>query len=98
MNNLPAYHHIDRRAGALAAASAGAPDDLFATRELADWLGVSTQWVEIGRHRGYGPRFQRIGPRMIRYRREDVLAWLRERTHKSTAEYANMRKRRATTA
>jgi hypothetical protein len=28
-----------------------------------------------------------LAPRVIRYRRGDVRAWLRERAHRSTAEY-----------
>jgi predicted DNA-binding transcriptional regulator AlpA len=76
----PQSFHLDRRAEALAEAGAGNPDDLIDTRALADWLGVSTQWAEIARHRGVGPPFVRVTPRRIRYRRADVLAWLRERT------------------
>jgi hypothetical protein len=40
------------------------------------------------RSKHYGPRFVRIGPRTIMYRRGDVLAWLKERTFSGTAEYA----------
>ncbi len=57
------------------------------TKEVAEWLGVSVQFLEIGRHRGYGPRFVRLGPRKIVYRRADVLHWLGTRTHASTREY-----------
>lgn len=83
-------HHIDRRAAETAAegAAAGGEDDLLSTSEVAEWLGLSTQWLEIGRTRGYGPRFVRLSPRRTRYLRGDVLAWLRERSHASTAEYA----------
>jgi predicted DNA-binding transcriptional regulator AlpA len=89
MSNLtPARHNLDRRAEQLASTGAGAADDLLSTRELADWLDVSIQWVEIGRHAGYGPRFRRIGPRRIRYLRADVMEWLDDRAHASTAEYA----------
>ena len=81
-------HLLDRRADAIAAQGTGHDDDLLATKEVADWLSISVQWLEIGRLRGYGPRYVRIGPRHIRYRRSDVIAWLSERTHASTAEYA----------
>ena len=43
--------------------------------------------LEIGRHRGYGPKFVRIGPGRIRYRRADVLAWLEARIFASTSQY-----------
>ena len=71
---MPARHHLDRRTDELARAVAAEPEDLlFSTRELAQMLGVSEQWVEIGRCRGYGPRFVVSGPRRIRHRRGDVL-------------------------
>lgn len=79
--------HIDRRANDLAeTGSSGNPDDLITTRELCEWLRYSTQWAEGARHRGSGPAFIRLGNR-VRYRRGDVIAWLRERTHRRTAEY-----------
>ena len=64
------------------------PTDLLTTKEEADWLGTSTQWLEIGRAKGYGPPFERIGPRHIRYRVGKTITWLDERTHRCTAEYA----------
>ena len=58
------------------------------SRDLAAFLSVSETWVEIGRLRGYGPKFTRLSPKMIRYRKADVLAWLEQRMHASTKEYA----------
>jgi hypothetical protein len=85
----PERHHIDKRAAAIAAAAAGVDDDqLLSTPQTALWLGVSTQFLEIGRHRGYGPPFERLSARVIRYRRGKVRAWLDERSHQSTKEYA----------
>jgi predicted DNA-binding transcriptional regulator AlpA len=84
---LPARHHLDRRAGQLAEQGAGDADDLLATDEVAAWLGVSTQFLEIARHRGYGPKFIRLSPRRTRYLRADVIEWLRQRTHACTSEY-----------
>jgi predicted DNA-binding transcriptional regulator AlpA len=82
--------HIDRRAEQVAAHGAGAEDDLLTTIQVAAWLGVSVQFLEIGRSSGgYGPPFTRLAPRAIRYRRGDVLQWLRERTHARTSEYAD---------
>ena len=86
----PRKHHLDRRASMLAEIGHGQPDDLLSTRAVADWLGVSVQFLEIGRHRGYGPRFIRIGPARIRYRRADVLAWLGDRTFASTSQYGQV--------
>lgn len=91
-SSAPTKHHLDRRADKIVAADVGADDELLTTRQVADWLSVSTQWIEIGRSRHYGPEFTRVGPRVIRYRRGDVLKWLRERTHASTAEYSTRAK------
>jgi predicted DNA-binding transcriptional regulator AlpA len=88
IDERPLRHHLDRRAETLVASTAGDPDELLTTRETSDWIGNSTQWLEIGRHRGYGPPYVRVSPRCIRYRRGDVLDWLRQRTHARTAEYA----------
>ena len=81
--------HLDKRAHTLAKAGEGDGDDLLNTQQLSDWLGVSTQWCEIGRCRDYGPKWIRVGARRVRYRRSDVLAWLAERTYSRTADYEN---------
>lgn len=86
----PRKLHLDRRAKTLTSVEAakGPPDQLITTPVLCAWLGVSLQWAEIGRHKGYGPPYKRLGPNRIRYRRGEVLAWLDERTHSCTEEYA----------
>jgi hypothetical protein len=83
----PRSHHLDKRAADIGDV-AGSDDDLLDPRQLAAWLGVSTHFLKIGRHRGYGPRYYRASPHQIRYRRGDVRQWLNERSHQSTAEYA----------
>jgi predicted DNA-binding transcriptional regulator AlpA len=85
----PRRFHLDKRAADIAAEGAGDPDDLLNTAEVAGWLGVSTQFLEIGRTRGYGPKFVKLSPRRVRYRRSSVLEFLNQRTHAATAEYAN---------
>jgi predicted DNA-binding transcriptional regulator AlpA len=80
--------HIDKRADQLVEQASGeGDDDMLNTTAVAEWLGVSTQFLEIGRHRGYGPRFIRLTSRIVRYQRGDVLDWLRERRHRRTLEY-----------
>jgi predicted DNA-binding transcriptional regulator AlpA len=71
------------------AAPGDAPDDLLTTKEIANWLGRSVEWLEIGRSKNYkyGPKFVRLGPKTIRYRRSDVVEWLESRLYESTAEY-----------
>jgi hypothetical protein len=87
----PQRHLLDRRADQIAEFGIGDADDLLSTIDVARWLGVSHQWLEIGRSSGYGPPYIRVAARRVRYRRADVLAWLKERTHCSTAEYESSR-------
>jgi hypothetical protein len=73
-------HHLDRRAGQLLAhAPQLNADTLLSTRELADVLGVSVQWLELGRKRGYGPEWIRLGPHTIRYTYGKTVKWLKGR-------------------
>lgn len=74
-------HHLDRRIGQLLAVptTPANDDDLLTTKQVAAWLGVSDQWLEFARSKGYGPPYKRLGPRCIRYRRGDVVKWLKSR-------------------
>jgi hypothetical protein len=62
---------LDRRAADLARV-AGDDDALLTPKQLAQWLGVSDQWVAIGRCRGYGPPFVKVAPMTVRYHRGAV--------------------------
>jgi hypothetical protein len=87
--------HLDRRVEAIIAATGeGSGDDLLTTLQIANWLGTSSQWVELGRAKGYGPPFMRIAPQVVRYQRRAVLEWLREREYARTSEYRADRSRR----
>jgi hypothetical protein len=61
-----------------------APGRLLTVDDLAVLFGVSPWTVRYWRKRGHGPREVRLGPasqrrpRKIRYRREDVAAYLEE--------------------
>ncbi len=71
--------HLDRRAASLTAVEA--PEDyLFAPGDLAGWLGVSLGTLKRWRRLGKGPTCCRAGLRAIRYRKSDVLDWLRSRS------------------
>jgi predicted DNA-binding transcriptional regulator AlpA len=82
MYPLPVSHHLDRRAAKLVD-QPGNDDDLLKTPEAAEWLGVSEQWLEGGRHHGYGPDYLKVGPRMVRYRRGTIRKWLRGRVKRT---------------
>ncbi|WP_369722913.1 helix-turn-helix transcriptional regulator [Bradyrhizobium sp. LLZ17] len=77
---------IDRRAHRLVNADFHR-EEILTTKELAAWLGVSVQFLEIGRTRGYGPEFKRLTDKIIRYRVGDVIDWLKSRTHACTSDY-----------
>ena len=52
--------------------------ELITRKQLAEYLGVTEPALSQMVTRRQGPRFIRLG-RSIRYRREDVFAWLQER-------------------
>ncbi|WP_217987669.1 helix-turn-helix transcriptional regulator [Halomonas salipaludis] len=56
---------------------------LMNQRDLADYLGKSTAWCERARWAGEGPRYIKLG-RHVRYRADDVLAWIEECARTST--------------
>lgn len=99
----PRRHLLDRRAAQLLTAEppgighnrppdtppAAHDDVLLTTQQVASWLLLSVQWCELGRVKGYGPKFVVLGPRCVRYRVGDVRDYLRERVHACTSEYRN---------
>jgi predicted DNA-binding transcriptional regulator AlpA len=60
---------------------------LMNQRDLAQYIGKSTAWCERARWAGEGPRFIKLG-RHVRYRADDVMAWLEANTRTSTSEGA----------
>ena len=53
--------------------------DILTDRELAGELDIPHRRLEQWRYLGTGPAFVRIG-RSVRYRRDDVEAWLASQT------------------
>ncbi len=45
------------------------------TKAAAAYLGVSKQWLEIGRGKGYGPPFTKVEG-IVRYKRSEVDHWM----------------------
>jgi predicted DNA-binding transcriptional regulator AlpA len=82
--------HIDKRAARILAdhVSEGADDQLLTTKEVASWLQVSTQWLEILRGRAGGPKYTQLSNRMVMYRRDAIRSWLTKRQRSSTKENA----------
>ncbi len=54
---------------------------LLRTRHAADYLGVSKQFLERDRWQGATIPFVTVGVRGIRYREEDLEAYLKSRTY-----------------
>ncbi len=50
--------------------------DLLGEREVAAILGASVKTLRNWRSRRQGPRFRKIGARMVRYTRADLLAFI----------------------
>ncbi len=60
---------------------------LLTTDEVAAILDVPSQRLRRWRMEGAGPKFIRINRRCIRYRPEDLDAWLDGNAFDSTAQY-----------
>lgn len=58
---------------------------LLDTSELADHLTNKPNTIEGWRIKGVGPRYIKIG-RLVRYRIEDVEAWLESQSRTSTSQ------------
>ena len=55
-------------------------DVLLNTREAAEILHLTADWLRKLRYRSEGPDFIRVGLRHIMYRRSDLIRYMRERT------------------
>jgi excisionase family DNA binding protein len=70
--------HRDRRPAAVG--HAVEDDPLFSVKQAADYLGVSVSSLDRWRCYGTGPRFVKVGRKVVRYRRSALDAFLQERT------------------
>ena len=73
---LPAAIRAELSAAMPPSAATLAPDDLVDEREAADILHAKVQTLRNWRWRGEGPRYRKIGARMVRYRRRDLEAFI----------------------
>jgi hypothetical protein len=83
-------HHLDKRAASLIhnpPEDFKNDDDLLTTTQVASWFGVTVQWLELSRPRGLGPPFVKISSQMVRYRRGELIAWLKEREQNSLKQF-----------
>ena len=61
------------------------PAGLITSGELALRLGIAAQTLAVWRLRGIGPRFLKLGSRVM-YDPQDVSAWLNSRRRESTSD------------
>jgi predicted DNA-binding transcriptional regulator AlpA len=93
---IPKNHYHDKLASVLARHIEGDDDVVVRAPAAASMLGMSVQWMESGRHYGYGPPFIHIGSRSIGYRLGDLRKYLASRTtHRCTKEYCRKRKQQS---
>jgi hypothetical protein len=59
-------------------------EDYIISREVAEIVRRPESTLAYWRHTGQGPRFARVGKRVL-YRRADVLTWLEEQFDKAAA-------------
>jgi excisionase family DNA binding protein len=53
----------------------GAYHEYLTTEEASKYLNVSTQYLEIARHKGDGPPYIKLA-RAVRYKRTDLDSWM----------------------
>ncbi len=63
------------------------PRPLLDEKQAAHFLGWTPRTMQQRRFHGDGPQFVRVAARTIRYRVEDLEAFVEARLHNSTAEY-----------
>ena len=61
---------------------------LLCTKQAAKYLGVSTAFLERDRWAGARIPYIKVGSRAVRYRQEDLDAFIESKTRQSTSEAA----------
>ena len=61
-------------------------NSLLTTREAAEYLGVSSAFLERDRWAGAKIPFVRIGSRAVRYTKEDLVVYIQSRVRISTSD------------
>lgn len=74
------------QAASLSSCACNGPAPLLREKEAAAFLGLTPRALQSWRQFGYGPRFVRISGACIRYRQEDLDAWVASRLRESTSD------------
>ena len=59
---------------------------LFRPKQVADFLGIAQSTLAKMRLTGGGPRYSKIGPRLVAYDPSDLTDWVNSRKRQSTSE------------
>ena len=54
-------------------------EKLYTTDQLAKKLNIKANALTIWRHKGIGPKYIKLTRRAVRYRKSDVLEYLKEK-------------------
>jgi hypothetical protein len=54
------------------------PEALFTQKDLAAVTGFSESYFERGRWAGYGPKFRKVGGKLVRYTKGDSASWINQ--------------------
>lgn len=61
-------------------------EEAISTRAASRLTGVSVCTLETWRSRGGGPKFIKIGAKMIRYQRRSLLEWMARQERRNTSD------------
>lgn len=59
---------------------------LLSEQQAAEYLGLSSRYLQERRYRGGGPTYIRISHRTVRYDPAALAAWLMERSYTATCQ------------
>jgi len=60
--------------------------DFLRTEQAAEYLDLKATTLETWRSRGGGPRYILLSPRAVRYRKEDLDAFIAARVRRNTSD------------
>lgn len=64
---------------------------IFSPAEVSEMLGVPVETLRYWRHKGAGPRSFKLGPKHVRYMRDDLDAWIAEQRRSAVGDGAAAR-------
>lgn len=62
-------------------------ESLLNEKQAAAYLNLTPRALQMWRHKGDGPKYVRISKRAVRYRMEDLIAFVNSKIKGSTSEY-----------